>query len=170
MDQNENNNKFLDKLILITKENKIKIYIITIILTVSIILSLLYSQYQNKKNVLIAEKYIEAGVHLSSNNKDSAKKILEDIIQSKNSFYSILSLSIILERDLISSEEKILNYFSTVQSTIKSQDQIDLLTFKKALYLIKIKKLKDGQELLKKLINEDSRLASLAKEVIENNF
>ncbi len=167
MDQNENNNNLLDKLILIIKENKIRVYVVVTILALSIILSLLFIQYQNKKNNSIAEKFIEAGVHLSSNDKDSAKQIFEEIILSKNKFYSTLSLNTIIEKDLISSEEKILNYFSIVQSITKSQDQKDLLILKKALYLIRIKKTKDGQELLKRLINEDSKFAFLAKEVID---
>ena len=167
MDQNENNNTLLDKLILIIKENKIKAYLVATILAASIILSLLFVQYQNKKNSTIAEKFIEAGVYLSSNDNDSARQIFEEIILSKNKFYSALSLSTILEKDLISSEEKILNYFSIVQSITKSQDQKDLLTLKKALYLIRIKKTEDGQKLLKRLINEGSKFAFLAKEVID---
>ncbi len=167
MDQNENNINLLDKLILIIKENKIKAYVVTTILALSIILSLLFIQYQNNKNNSIAEKFIEAGVHLSTNDKDNAKKIFEEIILSKNKFYSTLSLNTIIEKNLISSEEKILNYFSIVQSIIKSQDQKDLLTLKKALYLIRIKKTEDGQKLLKRLINEGSKFAFLAKEVID---
>ena len=167
MDQNENNNKLLDKLILIKKENKIKAYLVATILAASIILSLIFIQYQNKKNSTIAEKFIEAGVYLSANDNDSARQIFEEIILSKNKFYSALSLSTILEKDLISSEEKILNYFSIVQSITKSQDQKDLLILKKGLYLIRIKKTKDGQKLLKRLIKEGSKFAFLAKEVID---
>ena len=167
MDQNENNNNLLDKLILTIKENKIKAYLVATILAASIILSLIFIQYQNKKNSTIAEKFIEAGVYLSSNDNDSARQIFEEIIFSKNKFYSALSLSKILEKDLISSEEKILNYFSIVQSITKSQDQKDLLILKKGLYLIRIKKTKDGQKLLKRLIKEGSKFAFLAKEVID---
>ena len=75
-------------------------------------------------------------------------------------------MSTILEKDLILNEEKILNYFSVVESSIKSQDQRDLLLFKKALYLIKIKKNQDGEKLLNKLINDNSKFNSLAKEII----
>ena len=167
MDQNENNNNLLDKLISIIKENKIKVNLVATILVASIILSLIFIQYQNKKNSTIAEKFIEAGVYLSSNDNDSARQIFEEIILSKNKFYSALSLSTILEKDLISSEEKILNYFSIVQSITKSQDQKDLLILKKGLYLIRIKKTKDGQKLLKRLIKEGSKFAFLAKEVID---
>ena len=167
MDQNENNNNLLDKLILIIKENKIKAYLVATILAASIIVSVLFIQYQNKKNSTIAEKFIEARIYLSSNDNDSARQIFEEIILSKNKFYSALSLSTILEKDLISSEEKILNYFSIVQSITKSQDQKDLLILKKGLYLIRIKKTKDGQELLKRLIKEGSKFAFLAKEVID---
>ena len=75
-------------------------------------------------------------------------------------------MSTVLEKDLILNEKKILKYFSIVESSIKSKDQRDLLLLKKALYLIKINKNSEGEQLLKKLINDSSKFSSLAKEII----
>ena len=46
----------------------------------------------------------------------------------------------------------------------KSSEQIDLLRFKKALYLIKNGKNSEGNEILKKLINKESQIKSLSEE------
>ena len=54
----------------------------------------------NKKNDLISEKYIKAGIFLSTNNNKESLQLFEDIILSKNNFYSILALNTILEKNL----------------------------------------------------------------------
>ena len=57
-------------------------------------------KYKNEKNnILIGEKYVEAGLKLSSNQTDKAKEIYEEIIYSKNNFYSILALNAIIEKN-----------------------------------------------------------------------
>tara|TARA_A100001015_G_scaffold221346_1_gene249078 strand:- start:2913 stop:3419 length:507 start_codon:yes stop_codon:yes gene_type:complete len=166
MDQSVDNNKLSEKIIYFFKKNKIKIYFLFVIIIILILSLAFFSIQQDKKNNLMAEKFIKAGVLLSLNNEIKAKEIFEEIILSENEFYSVLSLSTILEKDLILNEEKILNYFSVVESSIKSRDQRDLLLFKKALYLIKIKKNQVGEQLLNKLINDNSKFKTLAKEII----
>ena len=59
-----------------------------------------------KKNEIISEKYIQAGLYLSSNEMKNAKKIYEEIIESKNKFYSILALNTILEKNLESNDKE----------------------------------------------------------------
>ena len=76
----ENKNKFFS----ILKENKIKLIgalLITLILSLTFIF---YKMNDNKKNILISEKYIQAGLLLSANENEKSKKLLEDIILSKN--------------------------------------------------------------------------------------
>ena len=53
---------------------------------------------KEKKNLLISEKYIKAGVYLSLNDNDQSLKIFREIIMSKNNFYSPLSLYTIIEK------------------------------------------------------------------------
>ena len=48
----------------------------------------------------------------------------------------------------------------------KSKEQLDLITFKKALYLLKNNNPKEANKLLKKLINSKSKLSILAKEAM----
>ena len=169
MDQGlENKLNFKDKILNFYNLNKIKIYIILIIFILSL-LSLAFINYKNdKKNVLISEKYVQAGLYLASNKKQSAKDLYEEIILSKSNFYSILALNTIVEKGLISDQLKVLEYFSLLEKSINEKETKNLLLFKKALYLIKFKDDKEsGHQILKKLIDENSNLKALAQEIVE---
>ena len=119
-----------------------------------------------RKNNLIAEKYIKAGIYLSSDQKENAKILLEEIILSKNKFYSILALNTIIEKNLILDHKKIIDYMVLAEGSIKSNNQKELLLFKKGLYLIKNSKNLEGEKLLKDLINKNSQLKFLVEEII----
>ena len=142
MDQELNNKiEFKDKIITLLKENKRKI-IIFLLIIFSIIFSFVFFKInKEKKKFIFFEKYTQAGIYLSSDNKQKAKELLEEIILSKNSFYSILSLNIILEKELESDQDKILSYFKLIEKNISNKNQKELLILKKALYLIKISKI-----------------------------
>ena len=72
-----------------------------------------------------------------------------------------------IENNLISDKNEILNYFQIIEKINIPQEQRDLIVFKKALFLIKISNnKKDGNELLENLIKNNSKLNSLAKEVL----
>jgi len=90
MEQNVDNKiEFKSKLDNFYNTNKIKIYAFFCILII-LVISTIYIKINNeKKNALIAQKYIEAGLYLSSDQKEKSKNIYEEIILSKNKFYSI---------------------------------------------------------------------------------
>ena len=90
----------------------------------------------------------------------------EEIMRSENKFYSILALNEILEKELISDKIKILNYFEIAMQVSKSHEQLDLINFKKALYLLKISNDKEANDILNNLIKKNSNLKTIAKEVI----
>jgi len=159
--------EFKDKLNSFCSENKLKIYIVIIIAIFSIISVNLFNINKEKKNEFIAEKYIQAGLLLSSKNQEKSKKIYEEIILSENNFYSILSLNTILEENLITDKNKILEYFSIVEKLTKSNDQLDLIFFKKALFLIEKKEITEGKAILKKIISQESKYKFLAEEVLK---
>ena len=94
----ENKLEFKDQFLRFYIRNKIKIYILLIILFVTVSSILFINNYNEKQNKLIAEKYIQAGLYLSSENKENAIFLLEEIILSKNNFYSILALNTIVEK------------------------------------------------------------------------
>ena len=154
-----------DKLISFYKANKLKIYLLILILLVAIIAAFFLKISSETKNNKIAEKYILAGLYLTSDKKISLN-LYEEIIFSKNKFYSALALSAILEKNLVSDKIKILDYFKNIEIINTSQEQSDLISFKKALYLIKIKNLPEANLLLQNLINKNSKLKTLAENIL----
>jgi hypothetical protein len=167
MEQNVNNKiEFKDKLSTFYNSNKKKIYsLLVFLLIILIIVGTLKINYA-KKNNLIAEQFIQADLYFSANKKEQSIELYEKIIFKKNKFYSILALNSILEKNLATDKEQILSYFETIQEINKSQEQEDLIIFKKALYLIKIENKEEGNALLKSLIEKDSKLKFLVKEII----
>ncbi|MDC0943006.1 hypothetical protein OAR49_00010 [Pelagibacteraceae bacterium] len=155
-----------DKLANFYKSNKIKIFITISVFIVILIVFTFFKINFEKKNNFIAENYIKAGIYLVSGEKEKSKIIYDEIIYSNNKFYAILALNTILEKDLINEKNKIIEYFNLVEDLNLSNDQKDLLSFKKALYFIKSKQIKEGKNILEDLIKKNSKLKSLAEEVI----
>ena len=169
MDQNTDKEvEFTEKLKLFFITQKIKIILITSILLLILIFFSVIKIFQERENALISEKFIQANIYLSSENKEKSKEIYEEIIKSKNKFYSILALNKIIEKKLENSEEKIINYFDMLQDLSIPPEQKDLLIFKKALYLIQISKTEEGKVLLKKLSNSGSYLKNISDQILEN--
>jgi hypothetical protein len=162
----DNKIEIKDRLTSFYKINKLKIYLLTTFLLMIIIALFFFQINVKKKNIYIAEKYVEAGLYLATNDIENSKKIYEEIILSKNKFYSILALNTILEKDLESNRDVVLKYFESLEKLNKSKEQTDLIIFKKALYLIKISNLEEGNKLFKKLIDENSKYKNLAEEII----
>ena len=169
MDQDTDKNlEFTNKLKLFFINQKIKIVIIffTLILISTIFLVMKISQ--ERENISISEKFIKANIYLSFKNKDKSKELYQEIIKSKNKFYSILALNMILEKELENNEDVIINYFDILQDLSIPPEQKDLLIFKKALYLIQISKIEEGKGLLRKLSNSDSYLKNISDQILEN--
>ena len=158
--------EFKDRIASFFINNKFKVYFFIGILIASIISLLFVNINKEKNNNLIAEKYIQAEQYLSSNENEKARNIYDQIILSKNKFYSILALNNIIEKNLVKDDNKILEYFMLVEKVANSKDQKDLITFKKALFLIKTLKEERGKSLLKNLIEQDSRFKPLAQEIL----
>ena len=75
-------------------------------------------------------------------------------------------MNAILEKNLITDQSKIIEYFNFLEKRVSSKDNIDLIKFKKALYLIKNSDKENGKNLLEDLINRNSSLKNLAEEII----
>ena len=168
MDQNlERKQELKNKIINFYNLNKVKVFFFIIIFLIGVISTIFFKINSERKNILISDKYIQAGLYLSSNNDKKAKILFEEIIQSNNKFYSILAFNTILEKNLISDKKQILKYFSVLEKSVNTLDNKDLIAFKKALYSIKFFDNKTGEDLFRDLINKDSILKPLAQEVLE---
>ena len=159
--------EFKQKFFNILNENKLKIYILICTLIVIITATISFNIIKEKKNFSMAEKYVSAGLYFINDNKEKSKNLYEEIILSKNKFYSILALNALIEKKLINDNDKILEYFNLTRSLNISQSQKDLIDLKKALYLIKIKNEEKGHLILKNLIDQNSTLSPLAKELFD---
>ena len=168
MDQSlENKFSFKIKVTNFYNLHKNKIYVFSSILILALILFTYIKLDNERKNIKVAENYIKAGIYLSSDNKDNAKDIYEEIILSKNNFYSILALNTIIEKNLISDKKKILEFLSSIEQSNSTTEAEDINIVKKALYLIKETDIQKGKNLLEGLIDKNSHLKSIAEELLK---
>ena len=169
MEQNLNNNTEIKaRLINFYKENKIKVQIILIGTILIIFLITFLEINKEKKNNLISEQYINAGIFYTKNEKDKAKEIYEDILKTNHSFYTTLALNNLLEKNLETNKNKVLEYFDIVEKLQKNEEQKDILKFKKALYLLKNLENEEAKKLLNELIDSDSKIKKIAEEALVN--
>ena len=156
----------LDKLIVFLKQKKKLVILITFLILVFTITLFVVYEKNKRKNILISEKYVKAGILLSKKENKKAKTIYEEIILSNNKFYSLLALNIIIEKKLIIDQKKILKYFLELENQNFSPDLKDLILFKKALYLLSIKDNEIANSILENLIKNKSKLTTSAQEII----
>ena len=165
-EQSNNNYEFKDRIFFLIKKNKLKLIIFLIILLILTIIFITKNILEKKNNNIISEKYVQAGLFLSSGENDKSLKIFEEIIKSKNKFYSILALNTILEKKLTEDKGKIINFFEIIEDLNIERNQKDLIIFKKALYLIKNSDLNEGNALLERLVETKSELKIQAAEIL----
>ena len=167
MEQNiDNKVDFKSRIINFFKENKIKTQLFFIVIIVFFISIILLKAYYEKKNNQVSELFINAGIFYTQDQKDKSKKIYEDILKSSNRFYSTLALNNIIEKNLENNDDKILEYFDTIEKLQKNKEQKDILKFKKALFLLKKFKNEEANIILNELVKSDSKIKSLAEDIL----
>lgn len=168
MEEKINSTEFKERMLKFFKENRLKFYSLIVVLTISVFGFFLIKIQEEKKNQYISEQFIQAGLFLTLNKNNEAKKLLEDIILSKNKFYSVVSLNIILEKNLENEKKKILDYFEIIENLKLSKEKQDLVLLKKSLYLIKIGDEQKSEKILKSLIDNNSNYKKLAQEILSD--
>tara|TARA_X000001036_G_scaffold29593_1_gene24418 strand:+ start:456 stop:962 length:507 start_codon:yes stop_codon:yes gene_type:complete len=156
----------IEKINNIIKKNKRLLISALIILIIVFSVIILLNFYQKNQNEKISERYIKAGIYLSSNDKEKSKLIFKDIVLSKNKFYSILALNNIIENDLEENSDEILKLFKTIENINLSSEKKDLIKLKKALYFKKISRDLDGNKLLEEIIADNSIWKETAIEIL----
>ena len=140
----------------IRSNSKIFIYILAIIfLTLLIFFWYLSNQESNK--TIISDNYFKAQTLLKNEKKDDAKKILLGILEKNNSPYSSLALFLIIENNLVENKSIVLGYFDKIidNSNLQKED-LNLIKFKKAVYISDLKNEQDILKLLSPIINSNS--------------
>ncbi len=168
MEEKINSTEFKERMLKFFKDNRLKFYSLIVVLTISVSGFFFIKIQEEKKNQYISEQFIQAGLFLTLNENNKAKKLLEDIILSKNKFYSVLSLNIILEKNLENEKKKILDYFEIIENLKLSKEKQDLVLLKKSLYLIKIGDEQKSEKILKSLIDNNSNYKKLAQEILSD--
>ena len=164
-------NEIIDKRNLIEKSKDIlikkkKLLFLILFIAISFLLVMFFfNYYQSNKNEKISEKYIKAGIHLSSNENEKSKLIYKEIIFSKNKFYSILALNSIIENDLEENTDEVLKLFEIIENINVKKEQQNLVKLKKALYYKKILRDKEGNKLLEEIIADNSIWKEAAIEI-----
>ena len=149
------------------KRNKVKTICAFTLIFIVLISLFAWHEINEKTNIMVSEKFVKAGLLLSEGKLNEATNVYEEILSYKNEFYSLLTLNIILEKNLVNDKKIILDYFDQLEKINYPENTLDLIYFKKALYLIKIKENAQGQKILKKLINKNSNLKNIAQEAIK---
>ena len=167
MEENiEKKHELKSRLLHFFDKNKFRFFILILLVVIAVFALSLFQINVKKKNSLIAEKYIQAGIFLANKKNADATLIFEEIIESKNKFYSILSLNTILEKKLLTDKKKILLLFKKIEKIKTTQEQKDLIKFKKALFLINNSEFEEGKKLLQEIVDSQSGLKFLAEEII----
>jgi FimV-like protein len=109
-----------------------------------------YLNFKEKNRILLSENYIQAKVFIEIGEKEKAREVLEKIIKSNDSTYSLLSLYLMQKQNLILNDQELSDLYQYLLKEIKfSKEEKDLLIFKKALV--------DSS-----LVNEDELMKSLS--------
>ena len=139
MDQSlDRKNNLKESLQSFLRRNKLKLISIIVIIFIFLISLFIWSERKEKINIILSEKFIKAGLLVSEGKLKEARNFYEEILSYENKFYSLLALNTILEKNLEDDKEIILNHFVKLEKINYSEQTLDLINLKKALYLIKI--------------------------------
>ena len=115
--------------------NKILIFSSIFILMVAIISPSIYFAKKEKNKILLSEKYVQAKIYISNDNKDKATNLLKVVIFSDDSTYSTLSFFLILNQNLITDYKEQSILFEHLLNNNKFEEEVkNLLIYKRALF------------------------------------
>ena len=139
------------------EKNKILIITTALIILISIGSTFLYLNLKEKKKMLLSENYITAIYHIKNKNKNQAKEVLEEIVYAEDKTYSVLSLFLIINENLINDKEKISSLFHHILENNNFDKEIEnLIVLKKAIFESDYVDESELLELTKPIINSDS--------------
>ena len=141
----------------VLKDN-LKAIIIFFLLLFSIFSIFSWMKYDaNIKKQNLSEDFIKAKIFISEKKFVEANNILKDIVNQKDSTYSVLSLYLIINKDLEKDEKLVIKYFDEILSikALKKED-LNLIKLKKAIYISRYEKEGDLLDLLNPIINSES--------------
>ncbi len=138
-------------------KNKRKIIYFFSLLLFFIMVFFIYIEYEKRKTIKIADKYLFTTINYNEENKEYFIKELKDIIKSNNKTYTPLSLFFLIDNKLIHSNEEInLLMDEVIKNSNLDKEIRNLLIFKKALINSDISSENELINTLKPIINSKS--------------
>jgi hypothetical protein len=116
-------------------ENKNKLISIALALAIILIGAYSYDKYKTNKKKEISNKFNSTILIHSENTKDNTINKLTEIINEQDPTYSPLSLYFIIDKKLISDQNKINSFFDDIIKNTSLDEEIkNLVIYKKALF------------------------------------
>ena len=153
-------------------KKKIKLLILLLVFILIFLFSyLLYENFKNSANIQIAEKYTRASILIKQKKIEEGKILLEAVIKKNHQFYSPLSLYLIIDNDLETDNKKIISFFDQIlKNNSISNENLNLIKIKKAIYLINTDDEKMIIKTLNPVINSNSAWREIAINFITDYF
>tara|TARA_B100002003_G_scaffold194359_1_gene183965 strand:- start:960 stop:1607 length:648 start_codon:yes stop_codon:yes gene_type:complete len=137
--------------------SKILIFSSIFILIIFLVSFGFYLESKEKKKILLSENYLQAKIYLEAGNKNKATDILKEVIFANDSTYSALCLFLIINQNLISDYEELSILFNHLLENNKySEEERNLLIYKKALLSSNFVNESELLESIKPLINKET--------------
>ena len=145
------------RLVKFYKENRILIFSFVFILFFALASFSFYLHSKEKKKILLSENYIQAKIYLGSGDNNKAVDILKEVILANDSTYSTLSFFLILNRNLVTDYKELSALFDYLLLNNKfSEEERNLLIYKKALYNSNFVSESELLEFTKPLLNKET--------------
>tara|TARA_B100000029_G_C17509285_1_gene935646 strand:- start:314 stop:958 length:645 start_codon:yes stop_codon:yes gene_type:complete len=117
----------------------------------------LYDEIKKRNIIKIADQFNNSKLDFISGNKVNIEKNMIEIIEAKDKTYSPLALYFLIDNNLISSKEKINNFFDIIINDIKLNKEIkNLIIYKKAIYNSSFESESNLLNILNPVINSNS--------------
>ena len=152
-----NNETAKEKTIKFFKNNKKKLIVLLIILILIPFSFFSYQIYLDKNKEKISSKYNLAVTNFEKENNLEIKKIMIEIINSKDKTYSPLALYFIIDNNIEVTNEEINRYFDIIINDTNLESEIkNLNIYKKGLFNSSFTSENELLLILKPIINSDS--------------
>ena len=116
-------------------QNKKKIIVGLVVITILLISYFAFGEYQDRKKIEISNTFNLITLNYSESNKEKTAKDLIQLVNEKNSTYSPLSLYFIIDNELIKEKKTINELFDIIIDETSLDKEIkNLNIYKKALY------------------------------------
>ena len=150
----------------VTKKSKIKkfyesnknlIFSFILISIISLASITYYYNSQEKKKILLSEKFVRAKIYLANDKRSEATDLLKSVINANDATYSTLSLFLLLNQNLITDYNELSVMFDHVLKNNKFDKEIkNLLLYKRAVFKSNFASESQFLEAIKPLLNEET--------------